>query len=87
MDDFVQQMAAEWDSNEEIVKAKIAALIDGGTGVEHSAEFYLGFFNGLLIVMSERISGVFELMDETVRGVYFAMMSYCAFRHVQLSET
>ena len=40
MDDFLLQMAAKCPSNDEIVKATIAALIDGGTGVEHSGEFY-----------------------------------------------
>lgn len=86
MDDFLQQMAAKWPGNDEIVKARIAALIDGGTGVERSAEFYLGFFNGLLIV-TERLPSIFGGMDEDVRGVYFTMLSYCAFRHAELSAT
>ena len=84
MDDFLHQMAANWPANDEIVKAKITALIDRGTDAERSAEFYLGFFNGLLIV-TERLPAIFGSMDENVRGVYFTMLSYCAFRHAQLS--
>jgi hypothetical protein len=86
MDDFLHQMAAKWPGNDEIVKAKIAALIDGVTDAERSAEFYLGFFNGLLIV-TERLPAIFGGMDENVRGVYFTMLSYCAYRYVQLSAT
>ena len=86
MDDFLDHMAAKWPGNDEIVKARIAALIDGGTRDERSAEFYLGFFNGLLIV-TERLPAIFGGMDETVRGIYFTMLSYCALRHAQLSAT
>jgi len=39
-----------------------------------------------MLMVTERLSGVFDGMDESVRATYFAMLSYCAFRHKALTR-
>lgn len=85
MEDFFHQMAEKWWGHDETVKSRIAAMVDAGPDAERSADFYLGSFTGMLMV-TERLSGVFDGMDENVRATYFAMLSYCAFRHKALTR-
>jgi len=82
MIDFLQEMALKWPSHEDSVKSQISTMIDTGSEQMLSADYYLGYVKGLL-VMTEKLEGMYSAMDEDVRAIYFSMMSYCAFRYME----
>ena len=84
MNDFLQEMAIKWPTHEDDVKERIRTMIDTGGDEILTADYYLGYVSGLL-VLTEKLKGIFAAMDENVRALYFSMISYCAFRYMEVA--
>lgn len=86
MEDFLKTMAEKWPSHEQTVKDRLSRIVDENQVGTATAEFYLGAATGLLIV-TEKLKGVFSSMDDDVKSAYFSIISYCGHRYWQLQSS
>lgn len=85
MSEFMITMAQKWKGHDEDVKPRISRLIEPESEVTRSADYYLGCADGMLLV-TEKLRGIFDQMDDHIRSAYFSMISYCAYRYVEELE-